>query len=83
MSGMDLGRRPWVGTVLIGAVAIALGALTLGAPGGAIAFVAALLFAAVRHDNDLGTCFPLVLLLLIMVAVLTLLIVMLSILDSR
>lgn len=71
-----------VRTAAICIIAVALGGLLFGAAGGAVGAAASLLFAAVRHDNDLGTCFPLALLFLIVLAVLTILMWMLAMVGS-
>ena len=75
--------RRAIATVAISAAAIGLGWALFGGPGLGIATVLALLFAAIRHDNDLGTCFPLALLFTIVLIVLGLLVVMLSMMGSR
>lgn len=43
-----------------------------GAAGLAASLLLCLLIAAWRHDNDLGTCFPLALLFVLLIVVLTL-----------
>ena len=69
-------------TAAIGAAAIGLGWALFGGPGLGIAALLAFLFAAVRHDNDLGTCFPLALLFVIVLVVLGVLMMMLSMMGS-
>ncbi len=70
-------------TATIGAVAILLAGVAFGGPGVAVSAPLAFLCAAIRHDNDLGTCFPLALLFLIIIAVLLLLLMMLSMIGAR
>ena len=53
--------------------------LLFGALGVIAALLVAMLVIAVRHDNDLGYCLPLAILVLLILGVLTLLLVLMSI----
>ena len=65
------------------AVAIGLGTLMFGPWGLAVTTVLAILAIAWRHDNQVGACFPLVLLGMIVVTVLVLLITLLAMIQAR
>jgi hypothetical protein len=76
-------KNRMVQTVGISGGAIAASYLAFGGVGAGIALVLAVLFAVIRHDNALGTCFPLTVLLVIVGVVLVLLIFLLSLVGSR
>jgi hypothetical protein len=70
-------------TVVIAAGLAMLGWVGFGEPGIAIALVLSLLIVSIRHDNNLGTCFPLAVMFVLVLAVLLLLIAMLGMMGAR
>jgi hypothetical protein len=70
VTGSKVRRR--IGTAAVSVALIAAGWLVHGSLGLFAALMIALLLVAWRHDNDLGTCFPLAMLFVLVVAVLTL-----------
>jgi uncharacterized protein YacL len=70
-------------TLAIAATLIAFGTILFGFAGAASCLLLAFLVAAWRHDNDLGTCFPLALLFVIVVLIMVALLAMLGWLWAR
>ncbi|MCW4462223.1 hypothetical protein OK349_10945 [Sphingomonas sp. BT-65] len=66
-------------SIVIALVATAIAGSLFGPVGGLIAAVVAILWIAWRHDNDLGTCLPLVVLVLLAVGMLALLMFLVAI----
>jgi hypothetical protein len=71
------------GTLAICLALAGLGWMTLSALGVAIALLVGLLVAAWRHDNEVGACFPLTLLFVVVLLMLVLLLAMLGALWAR
>lgn len=75
---VEAGLRKGTATRMLTSIAVAAGGtaiagLVFGPIGGVAAAVAAILWAAWRHDNDLGTCLPLAVLVLLVIGMLALL----------
>jgi hypothetical protein len=66
------------GTAAIAAGLAFIGWLALGGLDAAASLLAGFLLAAWRHDNDLGTCFPLALLVVITILIMVVLMTMLG-----
>ena len=66
-------------TLLVSVGLIAVAGLAFGGPGIAIAAILSFLGASIRHDNDLGTCFPIALLVVIAVLVPAMFLVLLAV----